>query len=167
MIMNKHIIYLVLVVLLASCKSPSYLTRPADFKSHVHGLHVECDISDGGTLLGELIEVRGDSLTILVQDQYMDIPRSRVEGIEVIVAGVSNDYKKFERWGALLPISSITHGLAGVFTLPINLATGIAAATDARKGSYRMKYPKELPWDQLYKFSRFPQGMPPNFYDYE
>ena len=62
----RTISILVTLLLLVSCKSPSYLTKPKDFKYHVKGLYFETEIVKNFKIIGEIIEVNDNEIKILL-----------------------------------------------------------------------------------------------------
>ena len=45
-------------------------------------------------------------------------------------------------------------------SLPINLMITIPIGISAAHDTYKMNYPKNVSWNQMSKFARFPQGIP-------
>ena len=163
--MKKTIIFLIPFIFIFSCVTPTYLTAPKDFKTHVKGLYFEYKSKDG-KILGEIIAVTPDAIILMMQDQnskLVRIPANKIKKADVIISGTSDNPEKLLNLAGINCLSSAGHGFWGFFTLPFNLAVGGGTAQDAYSGSYRMKYPDDVQWNQLSKFARFPQGIPPEF----
>ena len=163
--MKKYSLLLYVIILLYSCSSASYLTKPMDFKHQVKGLFLETTMHDSSIVLGEIIEVNSVDIKILPLNQangIHTIAKDKIQSAEVIIALTSDNSKKISSWAGSVNVLSIGHGYFGILTLPINLAITIPMANDAVKGTYRVKYPDNIAWDEMSKFARFPQGIPQN-----
>ena len=163
--MKKYSVLLCVFIVLNSCSSASYLTKPKDFKYQIKGLFIETTLKDESITIGEIIEV--DSVDIKILSFYQEIgiqtiTKDKIQSAEVIIALTSDNPEKISTWAGLLNVLSIGHGYFGLLTLPINLAITIPMANDAVKGTYRVKYPDNIAWDEMSKFARFPQGIPQN-----
>jgi hypothetical protein len=163
--MKKYSLLLCVILVLSSCSSASYLTKPKDFKYQIKGLFIETTLKDESITIGEIIEV--DSVDIKILPLYQKngiqtITKDEIQSAEVIIALTSDDSKKISTWAGLLNVLSIGHGYFGALTLPVNLAITIPMANDAAKGTYRVKYPDNITWYEMSKFARFPQGIPKN-----
>lgn len=82
-----------------------------------------------------------------------------------IERSMMKDYKLFpataRSYAGFIPLTlglSVSQGVIGLFTLPVNLITTISLAV---AGSEGLTYDQtELEYDRLYMFARFPQGLP-------
>ena len=63
-------------------------------------------------------------------------------------------------WTGLGALSTLTHGFFLIVTLPLWLMAGIPASLDASTADV-VAHPDSF--DELYRFARFPQGLPPNW----
>ncbi len=162
---RRFFIPLLLVALIfTSCKSPDYLSQPMEFGYRVKGLVIEVKTTDRNKVLGEIIEVgEGHILLLPVKDpasSIISLDRQDVKEADVIVATTSDKPGTIALWGGLQNILVLSHGAFAIITLPINLAISISLAQDAAKGTYRVKYPDNIEWEEMSKFARFPQGLP-------
>lgn len=152
------------ILFLGSCKSPDYLSKPMDFSHHVKGLFLEARIDGKSKILGEIIEVNSEAIVILPIDKdektIMTIAKDKIQDADIIIAATSDNPGAISAWAGLINIAPIGHGVFMVLSVPINIATTIPIGMDAAKGTYRMKYPKNVSWDEMSKFARFPQGIP-------
>ena len=163
--MNRSIILFSLVLSLSACKSLNYLPKPEAFPYHVKGHIIEMELEESYTMKGEIIEVTEDAVWVLPfklnEGKLTKIPRSAVYDADIYVALTSNDPQAISTWAGLINFAVLGHGYYGVLTLPTNLLITIPLARDAARGTYRMNYQRNVTWDYLHKFARFPQGLPP------
>lgn len=144
-----------------SCSTPDYLPTPAETTSFVHGSRLIVRISEDKTIRGELIEVNPNTLMLMENRQdtrVRTVPKDRIEWIYIMVALTYNERKTVESLTTLNSILPLGHGLFGIATLPINWAV----SANRRNNFYRIRYPEGIAWDELHRFARFPQGLPPN-----
>lgn len=164
--MKNNALFLIVLFFCGACSSPYYLSKPAEFKYQVKGLTFEANLDEGLILFGEIIELDSESITILPigpqRKEMTTISKTQIKSAEIIVSSTSDNSQKIGTWAGLTNIESIGHGIVGIVTLPINLAVTIPIAIDASKGTYRIKYPENISWDEMTKFARFPQGIPEN-----
>lgn len=160
----RTISILVTLLLLVSCKSPSYLTKPKDFKYHVKGLYFETEIVKNFKIIGEIIEVNDNEIKILPinSEKIIAIEKDRINSADIIVSLTGNEVKKINILATVTALSTVPHGWFWAITLPISLTTSIATAQSAAKATYRVKYPDDIDWSNISKFARFPQGIPEN-----
>ena len=118
--------------------------------------------SEGMYLKGELIAVGNDSAYILTYPPSAIVAIGKKELNTMIVAfSLTSDAPgKYGGWTALLCLSTLAHGYFLIFTLPINLIVGANIAVSAAQSTFAVLYPDGVSWDDLKKFSRFPQGIP-------
>lgn len=161
--MKKYITFLSFILLLASCKTADYLTKPKDFKEQVNGLYFECKVDGEFEIIGEIIEVDSTDIKILAlnsEEGIMTISKDRIEKGDILVALTSDNPKKIKTWSSLINIAPLGHGYFGVVSIPINLISTIPMNNSAAKGAYRVNYPNNVFWKDISKFARFPQGIP-------
>jgi hypothetical protein len=106
---------------------------------------------------GELIAVQFMGLYMLEETsgKVIRIERTSIKRYDLYTA-------KSRSYAGFIPLSvalSVSQGVIGFITLPINLITTISVATS---GSSRFTYTEEdVDYNKLYMFARFPQGLPP------
>ena len=162
--MKKYITFLSFILLLTSCKTADYLSKPKNFKEQVKGLYFECKVDGDLQIIGEIIEVDSTAIKILplyTSEGIITIAKDRIETADILVALTSDNPEKIKTWSSLINIASLGHGFFAVISLPINLASSISMNSSAAKGAYRVNYPKNVFWKDISKFARFPQGIPP------
>ncbi|MBN2482103.1 MAG: hypothetical protein JXB19_10205 [Bacteroidales bacterium] len=128
----------------------------------------------GRTIRGELIEAGMERLIVLTDSNSMkktvQVPLSSIKNYKIRYA----QPKKVYNWA--IPIFSLVftlfpvwntaegsympfHGYYFAFSVPVNLiATIYAAASNVNTVQYNTK---RMPYEELKKFARFPQGIPP------
>ena len=163
--MNQKIFLIIAVCcLIASCRSPSYLPYPNEFKHHVRGLHFKGFLNDGEKIEGEIIAVEGEQLflrpNVHPEVQMQRISKDILNKGEIVVATTSNKPRQISNAAGFMNIIPLSHGFLGLITIPITLITSISIANDAASGTYSIKYPNDINWADLQKFARFPQGIP-------
>lgn len=163
--MKRYYHYLVGVAFISlawfGCKSPDYLVKPKDFKTHTKGLYFDGKI--GGTeYFGELIAVTDTSLTLLLEPEktIVTIERYKVRSYEMVVSLTSDDPERVQSQGLWTSLTASAHGWWMLITVPINAVIVTAKVKGAYQGTYRMAGKQQVVWDQLYKFARFPYGLP-------
>ena len=159
--MKNRFILLSITLVFLTCKSPSYLSEPKNFQNNVNGLYFECQIEGKEKVIGEIIEVDPDALKLLlINGDLITLSKNQIETGDILVALTSDNPKKIKTWSTINNVLVLGHGFWAVLTLPVNLASTIPMSYSASKGVYRVNYPKNVYWENLSKFARFPQGIP-------
>lgn len=161
----KNIVFILFsFLLLGACKSPMYLSSPNDFKHHVKGLILKVDLDEDTQVLGEIIEVNNEAITILTLNQdkatIITVLKKDIHSADIVISSTSDNPKGLGTWAGLINLTTLYHGYFMVLSVPINLGTTIFISRDAAIGTYSMKYPENVSWEQISKFARFPQGIP-------
>lgn len=158
---HKLIILGILLALLSSsCKAPAYLPEVDEIGISEFGSLIKVNLSQGSDIEGELIVI--DSENIIVLTKKKDIQKLRT----ISIADISSfklTYAQPKNYGLTIPGSalvSLSHGYLAIFTAPINIAvTSIITAHGANAFTYNNK---NIIWEDLKMFARFPQGIPPH-----
>lgn len=162
---NALIAATALMVLVASCSPKPYLPKPKEYLGNVKGSYIQT-ISKGRPQKvheGEIIAVERDYLLIISVSRWDTttvVLRENVLSAYIQLASTSDDPGKINTWAGLMNIMTLAHGYFMIFTVPINLIASISTASGAANSTYRIEYPQEIKWEEIRKFSRFPQGMP-------
>jgi hypothetical protein len=159
----KNLLFFLILFIVSGCKSPEYLVKPAEFGHYVYGHYVE--IKKKGeeySRKGELIEVNDTELVVLdgSGSKVIRFAKGEISYVHVLVALTTDQPKRLFAWGIPLFFLPISHGGFAILTLPLTLVSVSLVLDDAGKGAYRVRYPKDLPWEEIHKFARFPQGIP-------
>lgn len=162
--MKNFIFILFSILIFGACHSPKYLSKPMDFKYNVKGLILQVILDDDSKILGEIIEANSEAIKILPvtngKATIMTISKKNIQSAEIIVSTTSDDPEGISLWASVINIAPVGHGFFMILSVPVNLISTISIGNDAAKGTYRMSYPKNVPWEQMSKFARFPQGIP-------
>lgn len=159
--MKQNIALLIgLVLFFSSCKTNTYLPKPAKFGNYPKGMRLEVNLNKGQKIAGELIAVENTDLYLMVMEKdiltfnFMDISKAQIQ-----LAMTANDSGRLTA-GPFIPLLTISHGWFMFLTLPLNLAIVIPTVASQRSGFYSIDYPRAITWEELGKFARFPQGIP-------
>ena len=150
---------------IVGCASPSYLSKPEDFKYYVKGLMLDYETNNGAKGLGELIAVNNNDLVLISLEKtpfLFSLNKDEIAYADIIVASTSDNPKAISWWGGLINLLSIGHGAFAIISLPINILATTGFGTNAAKSTYRIEYPQSIQWNEMHKFARFPQGIPLN-----
>jgi hypothetical protein len=167
----KITIAFILLLFFSSCYVNKNVPLTKDIDKWPYGAQVAIRYSEntkiarrgeGYFIKGELLAVENDSLYILTYPPSAVVIFSKEELSTMIVAFslTSDAPNKFSGWTALLCLSTLAHGYFAVFSLPLNLIVGANVAASAAQSTFAALYPDNISWDELKKFSRFPQGIP-------
>ena len=148
------------------CQSPSYVPKPKDFKEYVKGLPIKIKLKgERYSVLGEIIEVNSSKMMVydfFDEEKLISIPKSQIQKADIIVALTTNDPKKIGGLAALTNLFSIAHGIGLIISLPLNVIVTATISNQAAQSTLRVQYPRDIQWEEMYKFARFPQGIPTN-----
>ncbi len=168
-----HLLYLIALCLFASCAPNAYLAKPKNIQNTKYGAYVKV-ISNRHHVLakGELIAVTKNGILVKFAERrpfsiysigsYSEFPIDSIDKIKIRVARTSDHPEAISTWASLLCVSTISHGFFGLITLPVNFYVGIPIALDATWATYSFTYPYQISRSEIYKFARFPQGLPKN-----
>jgi hypothetical protein len=153
-------IIVIMALLPAGCFVPKQLPLPEDAGADPYGSVIRVTMLNYRQVRGELLAADTSGMIILPMKGKTTTP-------VMIRKGTYFNYRvyyarpKDYRW--TIPLSaliSVAHGWFLVFTLPANLlVTSMTTAKAAKAFSYNQD---DLSPDQLGRFSRYPQGLPPD-----
>ncbi len=167
---SKLFIIALMAILTGSCSvvTPSYLPTDKLIDVNEHGSYIKVTtISETGDkkgeqntqiIRGELIAIDTTSISVLTDKtkQFMVLPVSEIEKFTLQYARP----KHYEPSLVLFPLITATHGYFALATLPINLLVTILVTSS---GLHAYEYNnKNMTYEKLRMFARFPQGIPPN-----
>lgn len=120
---------------------------------------------DDRVLAGEFLAVDADSLYVLTSFAGSGDP---VVGVSLTIvkkaklASFDPQTGKAASWVTFGALTSLSHGLGAAVSVPLWVIMGSAMAGSHSRTPLE-NYP-HLPWDELKKFARFPQGPPPGLH---
>jgi hypothetical protein len=165
---SNHFIILILIILglsaMYSCKGPEGLPLPAALPFEVNGAHIQIENLSRQYTRGELIATNEQGVYVLMQldndeEQWGGKELKLLPWNEIKAYTLHYAKGKDQNWRILVyTLGTLSHGFFAVFTLPINLiATSVAASNFVNEYALR---DSELPRNDLWKYARFPQGIP-------
>jgi hypothetical protein len=120
-------------------------------------LRLKSDGDPQQTLQGEFLAVDADSVYLLTAAGFAAVPVKAVES--ATVAGYDPQVGSVRSWVAGGSLAALSHGIAAIFSVPLWLGVGTAAAhAQARVAIVPLRHHD---WDGLRRYARFPQGPPP------
>lgn len=150
---------ILLLILLSGCVA-RYLPRPAKIGLSPYGALIQIKDTKHHQYIGELIAADTSKLIVLTVDlsksKVYVIPKKNTFSYKVHYAQPKGYGIVLASSGILLPFM---HGFFAVFSIPANfLDLCIVLGTADSEYTYK---PNELPYNKLYEFARYPQGLPP------
>ncbi len=107
---------------------------------------------------GEFLAV--DSLNVyLLADSAYTVKKDEVK--DALLELDEKNSGKYALWGAAFLLTPVVNGIISIITAPIGIISGFGAASiESGRDRYQVSYPDERYWNEVSKFSRFPQGIP-------
>ena len=161
---NKVTILVLLAIIMSSCTTPAYLPSSDRIDVNQSGSYIKVsrksneNIEASAFVKGELIAIDSNNMVVLSAktNSCIAVPMNDVKRFEL-------KYARGKHYGWTIPVfslASIAHGLFGIFTIPVNLIV-TTAVTLSGENAFIYKG-KNITYDQLKMFARFPQGIPSN-----
>lgn len=158
--MKTKIAFFLGLMFLASCANFQHAPRVEEMGAFPFGSWIEVKQKDyKGWVKGELIAVMNDSLFILPKKN------TKTNNVQVVLKTEVDDYevtlaKPKVPVAVMLPyvLSTLSHGVMLVATLPVNLIT--TAVVSGKSKDDVVIGSEFLEWAALHKYARFPQGIP-------
>jgi hypothetical protein len=152
------ILGILLALLNSSCKAPAYLPEVEEIGVNEFGSSITVNLSKAADIKGELIAIDSENLIVLTKEkeikQIRTIPFTDISSFKL-------KYAQPKNYGLTIPGSalvSLSHGYLAVFTAPLNIiVTSIVTARGANAFTYN---DKNISWEDLKMFARFPHGLP-------
>jgi hypothetical protein len=155
---TKIIIIGLITILFGSCTSPRYLPSSDKIDVNEYGSYISITQRTASNIDGELIAIDSSKIVVLAEEttKCVTVPITDVQRFKL-------RYAKPKHYGWTIPVytlATIGHGLLLIFTAPINLIVTISVTAS---GESAFKYSdKNMTYDKLKMFARFPQGIPTN-----
>jgi hypothetical protein len=151
---TKLIITSLIAVFLSNCNTPRYLPLVKDIGVNEYGSYINLNCNNNLFIRGELIEIDSNKIIVLNKSTnkcetypIRDVQRFKLK------------YARARDYSWTIPISilaTISHGFFLAISLPVNLIVTISV-----NGAFKYSE-KDMTYDKLKMFARFPQGIPPN-----
>lgn len=137
-----------------------FLPIPEEAPRHAFGGWIDLEVGTGAArerVAGELIAVSEDTVWVLGDDGLRAVGTAAV--VDGRLVGYDSQYARVVGATTLGSLSTIANGFALIFTFPMWLIVGSAAA----RGQSRAPIVDAPPprWSALAPWARFPQGLPP------
>jgi hypothetical protein len=152
------------VVLLAGCSAtvapPGWLPPAEQAQQQAYGAWIRVQYRHGEEIYhvaGELIAVEADSLYVLNNEDLLALARQDITKSKL--GTYDSQAGTLGGWTGLGALSTLSHGVLLIFSLPLWLAAGIAS-THAQSHASLLEYP-HCQWDGQRPYARFPGGLPP------
>lgn len=149
----------IIILLINGCYVPGNMPAIDKIDVFEYGSHITILYKQPSNLRlsGELIALENDTIIVLssLAKKCKSIPITDVRKFTLT-------YATPKQYGMTIPLFSLmtlTHGWFLIFTLPINLAVTLIATSSALDASQYTN--KNLTYEDLKMFARFPQGIPP------
>lgn len=153
------ILILLLISFISSCSAPKYVPKLEEVPFSAYGSHIEIKQLSGAEIEGELIAVDSKTLFVLTAADSIkklhNLPVSDIEKFKLTYA----QPKSYAWTIPVYTLSTLSHGYFALFTAPVNaVVTSVVTARGANAFTYNEQV---MSYEELSKFARFPQGIPP------
>jgi len=146
-----------------SVKAPdNWLPEPENSVKELFGAWITIKVVDGSNPIGgEFIAFQNDSLFVFTSQNIRSINREKI--LNVVIDLYQRETSKVAIWSTLGTLSTLSHGFFLIFSAPIWAISGIASSIGASySGLFEEDFPSNEWFESMKKFSRFPNGLPPN-----
>lgn len=165
----------VCILTLCSCNTAriptEYRFKPKEVEKTTTGCWIDIITSPANKSLpgikisGELIAIQYDTIYLLTEIQLNGIPESEVKNAVLYI--YNNQAGPFMLATVLLLIPNIIAAIANneayflLLDVPWLIGGTFISINESTRGSHQLKYPEKNNLDDIGKFARFPQGIPP------
>jgi len=156
---TKIILSGLLVLVIISCTSTKYFLPSSEtINVNQYGSYINITHKRSVNIMGELISIDSSRIVVLMESTHkcVSVSISDVQRFKL-------QYANPKRYGWSIPaytLATISHGVFLIFTAPINLIVTISVTSG---GESAFTYSdKDMTYDKLKMFARFPQGIPAN-----
>lgn len=157
--MKINIFFLIASALFFSdCTAPKYLPYAEDVYTNEYGAYINIILPKGDVVEGELIAIDSSNIVVLTEETRSCTTVSLDE-----VKYFKLRYAKARNYGWSIPVfvlSSLTHGVGAIITLPLNLVVTIVV-TATGQSAFQYNH-RNMTYDKMRMYARFPQGIPRN-----
>ena len=159
----------ILSILISGCATTyapdNWLPETEDIPRGAHGGWITVIAQEGSSqpnekwmqYSGEFIALDEENVYVLYDSLYI-IPKNII--VNSVVDLDQKNTGSYAVWVTLGSLLTISNGMYATITLPLWLLAGIPTATsESYRDLYETEYPNEIYWNDVNKFSRFPQGV--------
>lgn len=147
-----------LIIFFSSCTSPRYLPSSDKIDVNEYGSYIKIIHKTAYNIDDELIAIDSNKIVVLTEQtkKCLTIPISEIKHFKLRYA----KQKHYEWTIPVFTLATIAHGSFLKFTAPANLIVTISVTAS---GENAFKYSdKDMSYEKLRMFARFPQGIPSN-----
>ena len=163
---NKIIFILVIVFLTFNCasvKAPKdWLPEPEKISEDVYGAWIALRLNDSGDhhfFGGEFICYEEKKIYLLNENGLSKIEIKNIK--EAVIDLYQRETNTLALWTVGGILSTASHGFFLIVSAPIWLVSGIInSAIASHSGRFAQDDPDELWFEEMKKYSRFPEGLP-------
>mgnify|MGYP001302391257 CR=1 FL=1 len=155
---TKIVFFGLIAFFFISCKSARFLPSYKNIDINEYGSFIKVTQKKGTIIKGELIAINSEEMLILTEDtkECLTLAISEVNKFKLRYAQPKN-------YGWSVPafiILPFIHGAYSAITIPVHLIVTISVTV---AGDNAFVYnDKNMTYEKLRMFTRFPQGVPPN-----
>ena len=159
---NKILNIINAILFLQYCSAPSYIPKSEELDVNPYGSFIIVYQKTNPTIKGELLAIDDEKLVVLVdrtseeKNSYaVELPLKNIDSFTLTYAQPVN-----YSWSIFThTLLCLTHGFYSLISFPINLIVTVSLSAG---GALSYKYSeKEMTFEKLKMFARFPQGFPP------
>ncbi|HQW94759.1 MAG: hypothetical protein KBF75_12850 [Saprospiraceae bacterium] len=147
-----------IAITISSCTSARYLPSSDNIDVNEYGSYIKIIHKTSESIKGELIAFDSSKIVVLEEEtkKCVKVPITDIQKFKLRYA-----QPKHYGWTILAyTLATIGHGIFMAYTAPINLIVTISVTVS---GETAFQYSdKNITYDILKMFARFPQGIPPN-----
>lgn len=149
------------IALFSSCKTNILIPEPQNYSVTPYGALISFkDIIKDEKIKGELIEAGEHSFKVLTEEGLKEYKPEDVSDMKLIVSRTTGKTDLIKIWGIMNPLTILSHGFYLLLSLPANIIISTATITISEKAYYFIPLENYDYMIFLYKFARYPQGMP-------
>tara|TARA_R110001592_G_scaffold237306_14_gene496518 strand:- start:73283 stop:73774 length:492 start_codon:yes stop_codon:yes gene_type:complete len=152
---SRIVVLIATMAFTASCSLPSYVPNAVDAAVSVHGGFIKVTLLNGRKIEGELLSSNNERITVMMEG-FNYPTQIKTSGIMQYKLQFAKGLNSKVTLNMLLPLS---HGVFAIVTLPFNALVLGAVLVESNK-DYKI-YSDETTYEELSKYARYPQGLPP------
>ncbi|MBK6642764.1 MAG: hypothetical protein IPG39_16865 [Bacteroidetes bacterium] len=147
-----------LLIIFTSCSTPGYLPTSYAIDVNEYGSYIKIIQKSASKIKGELIAIDNNRIIVMVAE---------TRKCKIVSLNDVNHFKlryaKPKHYGWTIPafiVYPLIHGYYSIASIPIHLIVTISVTVSGE--SAFMYSDKNMTYEKLKMFARFPQGIPPN-----